>query len=464
MTAPPAAYPSGKAVAWLSVSILLAMVTVSYLDRNIISLMVEPIRADLGVSDFQIGLLQGIAFGAFYALCGLPLGWLVDRFERRWVIFGGVSLWSWATMLCGMANGYAQLLLARFGVGIGEASLSPAAYSMIADLFPRARVTLAISVFGLGTVVGSMSAFVLGGLLISHLGTHQHYAVPLLGSLHGWQLIFVIAGLPGLIAAFLIFLVPEPARKLFREGGEQQPGAAGEGLATFLRTHLRYFLCHFLGFSCMGVQAYATGAWLPVLMMRHFHVDAAAAGSLMGLVLIAGAIPGFLWSGWFIDRWFAKGTLDAHLRYCAYTCAMSAIVGPIAFGLSASLWVLIPLAIVVQFVLPSTGAAGAHLQIVSPPRLRGRVSALYMMVFNLIGMGVGPTSVGFITDYGFGDPAKVHISLAIVYGIAGVLGSTLFFCGLASARAAVTAPSGSANATLSGPGVETASPGRFAPE
>jgi len=422
-------------IGWITVVILLLMATVSYLDRQIISLMVEPIKADLKVGDFEIGLLQGIAFGAFYALCGLPLGWMVDRFQRRIVIFSGVSLWSLATIACGLAGSFSHLLLARFFVGIGEASLSPAAYSILADLFPRKRLALVMSVFGLGTVIGSVLAFVIGGLLIGHFADVDHFTLPLLGDFRPWQIIFGIVGLPGLIVAILIFLVPEPKRDIHAA----VVGTTATGVMPFLRGHKRYFLCHFAGFSCMGIQAYATGAWLPVLMIRRFDIGATTVGPLMGLVLMVGALPGFLWSGWFIDRWFSRGTTDAHLRYFVYTCALSAVVGAIAFGFSNSLLMLIPLAILLQFILPVTGAAGAHLQIVTPPQYRGRISALFMLVFNLIGMCVGPTSVGFITDFVFGDPGRVNASLAIVYTLAGLTSSALFAWGLEPARRAVAA-------------------------
>jgi MFS family permease len=424
-------------VAWLTVAVLLVMATLSYLDRQIISLMVEPIRADLGVGDFEIGLLQGVAFGAFYALCGLPLGWMVDRFSRRWIIFGGITLWSIATTTCGLASQYWQLLLSRFGVGVGEAALAPAAYSMMADRFPRHRLTLAISVFGLGTVLGSMLAFVLGGLLIGHFGATTEFAIPLFGNLHGWQLVFLIVGLPGILLGLLIFIVPEPVRTLVRHKRDERGEIVESKFVDFLRSNARYFTCHFLGFSCLGIQAYATGAWLPALMMRRFEIGPELVGPLMGLVLVAGAMPGFIWSGWFIDRWYARGTVDAHLRYFVYTCIGSATVSVIAYGFVTSLWLLIVLAILLQFVLPITGGAAAHLQIVTPSQFRGRVSALFMLFFNLIGMCVGPTSVGFLTDYVFHDPRLVNVSLAIVYAVSGLLASALLFAGLGAARRAV---------------------------
>ncbi|WP_409456278.1 MFS transporter [Sphingomonas sp. J315] len=150
-------------IAWFSVTILLLVAIMSYLDRQIISLMVEPIKASLGVSDFEIGLLQGVAFGLFYAVFGLPIGWLVDRYSRRKIIYFGMTLWSLAAGACGLASTYTHLLLARFGVGVGEASLSPAAYSMIADLFPPRRLALALGVFATGSSIGGALAYMAGG-------------------------------------------------------------------------------------------------------------------------------------------------------------------------------------------------------------------------------------------------------------------------------------------------------------
>lgn len=298
-------------IAWFSVTILLLVAIMSYLDRQIISLMVEPIKASLGVSDFEIGLLQGVAFGLFYAVFGLPIGWLVDRYSRRKIIYFGMTLWSLAAGACGLASTYTHLLLARFGVGVGEASLSPAAYSMIADLFPPRRLALALGVFATGSSIGGALAYMAGGALIAKFEAMGAMALPGVGVLEPWQLVFLVTGLPGVGIAALMFLVPEPVRR----HRQLDLDAPDRGVMHFLLANRRYFICHFLGFGLVAVMAYGTAAWAPAMLMRRYGLGVAEVGIILGTVGALSGIPGFIFGGWFVDRWFARGQRDAHLRY-----------------------------------------------------------------------------------------------------------------------------------------------------
>ena len=243
--------------AWLSVAILLLIAIFSYLDRLIVSLLVEPIRLSLHATDFQMGLLQGIAFGLFYALFGIPIGWLVDRYSRRGIIYVGMTLWSFAAAMCGMAQTYGHLLIARFGVGVGEASLSPAAYSIISDLFPPRRLALALGVFATGAALGGALAYIVGGAVIQYFENIGTIAFPVVGQLEPWQMVFVVTGLPGIFVAMLVFFVPEPVR---RQSPVLAPGADA-GVIPFLLANRRYFICHFLAFGLIAVVAYGTAAW-----------------------------------------------------------------------------------------------------------------------------------------------------------------------------------------------------------
>ena len=433
----PLTHPVSRAIAWTTVGVLLVMAMLSYLDRQIMSLMVDPIRADLGISDFQMGLLQGLAFGLFYAIFGLVMGWLVDRFQRRWVIYLGVTGWSLATAACGLAGSFWQLLGARFAVGIGEASLSPAASSMIADLFPRHRLALAFSVFGIGTALGGALALALGGVVIEHLNSAPRFVLPLLGTMKSWQMIFIFVGLPGLLVALLALALPEPVRGL----GSAKPAIAAatdnRAVVAFLVAHRRYFTCHFLGFGMIAILAFGWAAWTPVMVMRHFGRSVGTVGPLLGMVMVAANLPGFLWSGWIADRWFRRGTTDAHLRYYAYTLGGAGVLAALAFQFVNGLPLFLLLYGIAAFFLPFTGPAGGHLQIVTPPQFRGRVSALFGLVFTLVGMCLGPPVVGFINDFVFHDPARVNSSLAILSLGASLIGSALFAFGLKPARAAV---------------------------
>ncbi|RYY29077.1 MAG: MFS transporter [Sphingomonadales bacterium] len=428
--------PVTPRIAWFSVSILLLVAIMSYLDRQIISLMVEPIKASLDITDFEIGLLQGVAFGLFYAAFGLPIGWLVDRYSRRKIIYFGMTLWSFAAAGCGLASTYWQLLLGRFGVGVGEASLSPAAYSMIADLFPPRRLALALGVFATGSSIGGALAYMVGGALIAKFEAIGAVAWPIVGTLEPWQMVFIITGLPGVAIAGLMFLVPEPVR----QRRKAQTLAPDKGFTHFLKSNRRYFLCHFFGFGVVAILAYGSAAWVPAMLMRRYGLGVAEVGIILGSVGALSGIPGFIFGGWFVDRWFARGRRDAHLRYFVYASLIGAVLAVVVFQLAdGNLWLFIPAYALLHFLQPFTGPAVAQLQIVTPNEYRGRVSALFVLVFNLMGMCLGPPSVAFITTFVFKDPTQVHWSLTIMYVSGALIAAGLFWLGLAPSRRAVEA-------------------------
>jgi MFS family permease len=424
---------TSRTIAWATVAALLVVAVLSYLDRQIISLLVAPIRNAFHVSDFEVGLLQGVAFGLFYAAFGLPIGWLVDRTSRRGIIFVGTLIWSVAAAMCGLAATFNQLLVARFAVGIGEAALSPAAYSMIADLFPRRRLALAISVFSTGSAIGGAVAFIVGGALIGHLETLGNVSVPFLGALAPWQLIFILTGAPGVLVALLMLVIPEPKRT----HQAQATKASNRDVLRFLGTNKRYFSLHFIGFGLIATMAYGTAAWTPTMLMRHYGLKVADVGLVMGAIAIVCSIGGFVFSGWFVDRWYARGRRDAHIRYFMYTSVIGGVAAFCAFQLATSLGMFLLFFAIVQFLLPITGPAVAHLQLATPSAYRGRVSALFVLIFNLMGMCLGPPSVAFITDFVFEDIARVNSSIAVMFTSLSVLAFACFAFNLAPARRAV---------------------------
>src|SRR3546814_434814 len=197
--------------AWRAVFIMQFLYVIAMIDRNLIALMVGPIKQSLQISDFQVSLLQGTAFGLFYATCGLFTGWLLDRFSRRRVVYWGVSLWSLSAASCGLARTYGQLMIARFGVGAGEAVLSPASYAMISTLFPREKLGFAIGVFGIGAILGGAISLSLGGMVIAWMVSRGPMVLPLIGHVEPWQATFILFGLPGIFVAPLVFLISRRA-------------------------------------------------------------------------------------------------------------------------------------------------------------------------------------------------------------------------------------------------------------
>jgi len=417
-------------VAWTSLGILVLISIVSYLDRQVIYLLVEPIKKDLGLSDFSMGLLQGVAFGLFYAIFAIPVGWLVDRYSRRIIIYLGMTLWSISAATCGLANGFLPLFLARFGVGVGEASLSPSAYSVIGDLFPVRRLAMALGIFATGSAIGSASAYMASGALISKLESMGEIVIPGLGSVAPWQAVFMMTGAPGLLLAFLVFLIPEPKRKDIAP----VTGRAAAGFGKYLLSHKRYYGCHFFGYGLIAVVSYAAAAWFPTVLIRNYGLTYVQAGFIMGLVAMFTGVPGFVISGWAVDRWYARGRTDAHLRYFVWAALISAAVALVAFGLSTSVSLAVLGYGIVHFLQPFTGPAVGHLHLATPSAYRGRTSAIFLLVFNVMGMCIGPPLVGFLTDFVFKDPQAVRLSLAVVYVVTVLLAGFLFMLGLPAAR------------------------------
>lgn len=417
-----------RSIAWMSVGILLVLGILAFLDRQIISLMVDPIKRDLGVSDFQISLLQGFAFGILYSLAGLPLGYAVDRYSRRWVIFFGVFFWALCTSICGLAGTYSVLLMARIGVGLGEAALAPAAYSILSDLFPRHKLALALSVYSIGSLLGSSLAYVIGGLVLAwaQSGGVLFFAP----ELHPWQIAFLVAGLPGLILAFVIFLMPEPKR--------QSSGIDGQGSWTALRIFIihraRFLSCHFAASACVMVVAYAKMSWIAVILQRSYALPIAQVGILMGLWSAATGIFGLLFNGSVVDKLYSRNILDAHMRYYAYGMLIVALVGGLSAVAPGGIWgyllILAPSTILGNFI----GVAAAALQIATPAELRGRMSALFIAIISIAGLTIGPSFPAFLTDFVFQDPAMVKYSLALTMAIFAPIAALFFALGMKPMR------------------------------
>ena len=245
-----APYPS-TATAWYCTVLLGLLYWLSILDRTIISLMVDPIKNDIGISDVQFGMLHGMAFAVTFSLFGLVAGMLADRSSRRVIVFVSVAVWSIATAACGLAREFWHLLLARVGVGAGEAGLNPCATSMITDMFPPARLTLALAVYALGASAGSGCAYLFGGVLVETISKADTFLLPLVGAVRPWQAVFFIIGLPGIALALLSFTMQEPARRGVLRQPSQPVSSSLLGnyqeLWRFMRSRGRFFCAALFG-------------------------------------------------------------------------------------------------------------------------------------------------------------------------------------------------------------------------
>lgn len=393
---------------WGLLALLMAAMVFSQVDRLVLSVLLEPIKRDLAVTDTQLGLLNGIAFGIFYAVMGLPLGWLADRWSRKGTIILGIAVWSFATATCGLAQRYHQLLLSRIFVGAGEAGLSPAAYSMLHDRFPRERLSTVISLLQVGSMLGGGLALVLVGAVYS-LALDMSISGPL-ATFKPWQITFILVALPGPIFLALFALVREDGHRL---PGSAPPKAEKLSLAVAFKAHNKTYICLMLGMGGLVLAMYSLISWVPAMMAREFGWSATKIASIFGLIaLIAGPL-GLILGGWACDRLTARGVAAAH-----------GLVGVASAGLSLPCFLamsvcdnppslLIVIALAEFFVVMPLGTAPALTQILTPAGSRGQMSALYVMSVNLIGIGIGPVLAGAASEALFTGPAGLRHAVSL---------------------------------------------------
>lgn len=434
-------YPS-RAIAWYGTVVFAFLYWLSILDRFIISLMVDPIKRDLGITDMQFGLLHGTAFMVAFAVFGLVAGSLADRFNRRWIIFTCVTIWSLASAACGMVQNFWQLLVARLGVGAGEAGLNPSAASMIADFFPRERLTTAMAVFAMGSTIGSGCAYLLGGKIVDWVATMQSIVIPVVGQIHSWQAVFYIVGIPGAFLSLLIFTVPEPLRRGPRIALQHQSfwKSAFSGYANlfkFIRSRGRFFLFHYTGFGLAMVVVVGAGTWYPAHMARTFGWGAGQIGLTLGLTLAIPGIFGNLMSGYCVDALYRRGYRDAQMRWYA-GCLLAAIpVGLIALT-SNHVWIFVG-ALCVFILLTSAlpTCAGAALNIVTPNELRGSGYAFFALITGIFGAGLGPVFIAGVSDHVFGGGASIGRAIAALIAVCFPIAALLLMLGFRAMSEAV---------------------------
>lgn len=406
-------YPSSTR-AWVTVAILMVAYVLSFIDRQILNLLVGPIRRDLVISDTQMSLLMGLSFALFYTVCGIPLGRLADTRSRRGLIAIGVLFWSAATAACGMARLYWQFLLCRIGVGVGEAALSPAAYSLIADSFPAERRATAISVYSMGVYLGSGLAFLLGGLVIQFASAQGDVVLPVFGEVRPWQLIFLILGGAGVLFTLLMLAVKEPARRGVGAGISVPLADVGR----YIRANRRTVLCHNFGFAGLAFAGYGSAAWVPTFFIRTYGWDAGQVGIVYGSIVAVFGCLGIVFGGRLADWMTRRGSSDANMRVGLYA-AIGALPCVLAFPLmDSAFWAFVLMAPTVFFLSMPFGVAPAAIQEIMPNSMRGQASAIYLFVITLVGLGIGPTAVAVVTDYVFADDNALRYSLLIVTTLA----------------------------------------------
>lgn len=415
------------AYAWYVVLLCMLAYIFSFIDRQILALMIEPIKADLNLTDTQFSLLHGLAFSLFYAFMGLPLAYLADRFSRPKIIAVGIIFWSIATALCGLSKNFIQLFLSRMGVGVGEAALSPAAYSMFSDLFSKDKLGRAVAVYSIGSFVGGGIAFLVGGYVIGLLKDVSLIQIPLLGAIKSWQAAFIIVGLPGVFIGLLFILtVRDPQRKGQKiNANGQVEKVTFQASFKFLKKHKTTFTCHYLGFTFYAMALYCLISWAPAFFMRKFALTPTETGYMLGTVLLVANTLGVFCAGWLNDWFIQKGRKDAPM-ITGVIGIVGLVLPLIAFTQVSQLWlavtILAPAMFFASFPMPISTTA---MQMLAPNQLRAQISAIFLLISNLVAVGIGTTLVALVTDKVFENPLMVGTSLSIVGGIACVLSFVL---------------------------------------
>jgi MFS family permease len=419
--------------------------TVAFIDRQLLNLLVDPIKSDIVASDTAISLLQGFAFMGAFILFGPFFGRLADAGNRRNIIVGGVAAWSAFTVACGFADGFWGLFLARAGVGAAEACLVPAAWSILSDSFERERLPRAMSFFAMGPYLGGGLALIFGGVVLGSV-TEIRAALPVLAAFAPWQLAFVVVGVPGLLLALAIGVgIREPARRTRvdnENAAEPAPTFTVGEVMRFLWNGRAFFVRFYAGMAMLVMVLYALPAWVPSYLTRNFAADRASLGLHYGGLVLAMGTVGVL-CGPAVARWLAKRhPLDSPVR-TAMISALCLLPVAIALPLAPTYGTVLACAGLGTFFfsLPQALFASA-LQLATPNRMRGVVSSLWVFIASVTGLGAAPTLVALITDHVFKDPAQVGVSLGIVCGGAAAAASYLIWRALPHYRAAVAGSDG----------------------
>lgn len=406
-------YPP-RGYAWTVVAILVATAVLSYTDRQVLSLLVDPIRADLGISDTQISLLLGTAFAVVYGTAGIPLGWLADRTSRRNLIFCGVIVWTIGTFVCGLSQSFGQLFTGRLVVGLGEAVLSPAAISLISDYFPPSRRGTAVACFLSGIAMGIGAAILIGGGVLHFVELGALAGTPLANQAP-WRMVLLLIGAPGLLWALVILVIREPARRV--ADPQTSIATVSDGSPVGWARVIPIYLV----VAIASLVDNAVGAWAPSLLTREFHMDRAQVGVRLGLMLTAAFGGGVLLGGWLADKAGISGGWSRKLLVCLVA---GALILPVAASLNSDNANLVMLSIPAYFALSGivTACGFSAILDVVPHRSRGLAMSISFFLNVAIGGAVGPSAVTMFSEQLFGGDAglgpAIATTVALSYGTA----------------------------------------------
>lgn len=397
---------------WLVTFLLAGCYTLAYLDRQIISLLIEPIQQDLAISDTEFGLLQGVSFSLFYVAASLPLAWLADRTRRSFVMSGCVAFWSAMTMACGLAASFWQMMLARIGVAVGESGLTPAALATLSDRFDRRLLASATAFYMLAPFVGGGLALGAGGALYSWAQRPATLAIPLFAGFSSWQIVFLVIGAFGLVPAAALLLIRDRPVRVAEKGPEPSRGF-GEVFAIF-RRHWKIYMTFQLAIAIVMVLLSSYVTWLPAAIMRSKEIDEAQVGSMFGPIYFLSGTIGTLSAGFLVTKLAGDDPVRTVMRYMLL---MLALLWPLASVglLTDSLEVELAMVGAALFLVSSvTSLSSLSFQYITPRHLRAQAIAIMAMVAALFGTGLGPVVAGVMSDQLASFAHPLSASLAII--------------------------------------------------
>lgn len=419
---------------WYVAIFLTVASTMSVIDRQVLALMIGPVKRDLGVSDSMMGLLGGLAFTLFYTILTLPMAWWADRGSRRRIVIGAVAFWSAATIACGLAASYGQLFFARMCVGVGEAALIPTSVSLLADYFDRKRLPMALGLFAAAPLLGVGIANMAGGLVVDRLEAMGRVALPLIGAVQPWQAMFVMVGVPGIVLALIGFSVAEPPRT-----GQAVQGEGGipmRAVIDLLRRRGAFLALMFIAYTALAMQGWGLFFWVVELLVRDHHVSRATAGFDFGILALVMGGAGSWIAGLLSGRMMRGGRPDATLRL-----VLVASLALIPLGIAAPLVPGYGLAMLLFagatfFMGWPNGLGNSALASVVPNELRGRIIALYLVVVNFLSFTLGPLLGGLIGDHVFAG-RSLGLTLATMAAVNYPIGAVCIWLSLGHFRRAL---------------------------
>jgi MFS family permease len=391
--------PAGKA--WLSALVIFVLTAVALADRMAIAMLIGPIKAEFGIGDFQASLLIGLAFTLFYVLFLMPIGAAADRFSRPKVLAVCLLIWSLATMLCGFTVGFVSLFLARMLMGAGEAAIGPCSHGIIGASFPRHQLSKPLALQGIGFQVGPAVGVAAAGAILGAGSAGAFEGIPLLGEMAAWRVAFILIGLPGLFALLLIPLLTDPdadKRKL----AATQDGPKVALLPFFKANKLLMVLMLFAsGISAVGAGV-VTG-WVPEYLQRSLGVSPAEAGSMLGLIMLVSAFAGQGIYAAIVDWFAARGVLDAPIRIGLLPYTLAIPLAWFAFAATSTATFYPLLFAFALSVAPGNAINNTVGQMIAPPALRSRISAMFIFSISILGFAIGPAIVGWLSEYVVGE-------------------------------------------------------------